>query len=302
MILTSCDYNDDSGQPIDPTPSTFEIIANSEDHTILEQALIDTGLDQILNSGNFTIFAPDDDAFNAIDISSLGNDELTNILLYHVINGNASSTDFANGYIKTNATESYSGDSNFLDIYVNVDGGISLNGVASVSPPDLVASNGTVHVVDSVITLPTVVTLAGSNPSFSNLVTALIQEDLLDILSTNPDTSPAPFTVFAPDDSAFDNFIAEDNGVDTIQQILDLNNLSDILTYHVLPDEGVRSGDISDGVMPTTIQGETFTINVSDEVTITDQNLRNINVTATDFTATNGVVHVLDNILLPTLP
>jgi len=301
LMFASCDLDDDSGQPIDPTPTTFEVISMSENHSILEQALVDTGLDEILNSGVYTVFAPNDDAFNAIDISGLSNDEIANILLNHVINGNASANDFGNGYIKTNATESYSGDNNFIDMYVNVDGGITLNADASVIEADIEASNGTVHVVDAVITLPTVATLAETNPSFSNLTTALTQENLLSVLTTTFDTSPAPFTLFAPNDPAFDNFIAEDNGFDTIEDILDLAILSDILTYHVLPDAAVRESEITDGVTPTSIQGETFTLNTTDGLSVTDQNNRVTNITATNITASNGVLHVVDNILLPTI-
>lgn len=301
IILTACDYNDDSGQPIDNTPTTFEIISRSEDHTILEQALIDTGLDETLNTGIYTIFAPDDDAFNDIDISGLSNDEITNILLYHVINGNASSSNFGNGYIKTNATESYSGEENFIDVYVNVDGGISLNAEANVIEPDIEANNGTVHFVDAVLVLPTIEGLTVSNPDFSNLVDALAQENLLNALSTNPQTSPAPLTLFAPNNNAFDSFIAEDNGFDDLQSILDSPLLSDVLTYHVLPDGALRANDITDGITPTTLQGDTFTINVGDDITITDQNDRVTNVSLTDITAANGVMHVIDNLLLPGL-
>ena len=301
ILMTSC-VGDDTGQPINNTPGTFQIIAASENHTVLEQALIDTGLDDVLNTGIYTVFAPDDEAFEAIDLSSLSNEELTNILLNHVINGNATSTDFGNAYIKTNATESFTGDDNLLDMYVNVDGGITLNGEATVTEEDIEAINGTVHVVDTVIQLPTVVTLAASNPNFSNLATALTQEDLLDTLSTNFDTSPAPFTVFAPNNSAFENFIAEDNGFDSVEQILDSPILSDILTYHVLPESGILEENIADGAMPSTIQGESFTINTVIDVTITDQNDRVVNVIATDVIGTNGVIHVIDNILLPTLP
>jgi len=301
MVVASC-VGDDTGQPINNTPGTFQIIAASEDHTVLEQALIDTGLDDVLNTGIYTVFAPDDAAFEGIDLDAISNEQLTNILLNHVISGNATSTDFSNGYLKTNATESFTGDDNLIDLYVNVDGGISLNGDATVTEEDIEAINGTVHVVDAVIQLPTVVTLIASNPDFSNLATGLTQEDLLDILSTDFDTSPAPFTVFAPDNAAFESFIAEDNGFDTIEEILDSPILSDILTYHVVPDLGILEENITDGAMPVTIQGESFTINTIIDVTITDQNDRVINVIATDVIGTNGVIHVIDNILLPTLP
>ena len=283
--------------------STFDIIANSPDHTTLEQALVDTGLDQVLDGGNFTVFAPTDAAFNGVDLSGLSDVQLTNVLLNHVLTGTNLSTDLSNAYVKTNATESYSDDNNFIDMYVNVDSGVTLNDDATVTSADLQAFNGIVHVVDEVITLPNVVDLAAANPEFSNLATALTQENLLGTLSTSADNSPAPFTVFAPDNDAFQNFINEDpnDGFDSVQDVLDFAALSDVLTYHVLPDVGVRSGDISDGIEPATVQGETITINVDNGVTITDQNGRVTNIIATDVTGSNGVIHVLDNVILPTL-
>lgn len=290
--------------PTLPPENTFSIIEASPDHTVLEQALIDTGLDQVLAGGTFTVFAPTDTAFGNIDTSGLTAEQLTNILLNHVVTGNVLSTDLSNGYVKTNATETFSGDENFIDLYVNIDSGVTLNGNASVTVADLESLNGTVHVVDEVITIPNVVDLAASNPMFSNLAAALTQENLLGTLGTEADTSPAPFTVFAPNDMAFQNFLDEDpnDGFETIQDVLDLAILSDVLTYHVLPNGGVRAADITDGITPTTVQGETFTINTTNGVTITDQNGRVVEIIATDVTGSNGVIHVLDSVILPTLP
>lgn len=288
--------------PTLPPAYTFNIIADSPDHTVLEQLLVSSGLDDVLRSGTFTVFAPTDAAFGNIDTSGLTPEQVTNILLNHVVTGNVLSTDLTTGYVKTNATETYSGDGNFIDMFVNVDGGVTLNNVATVGPADLESANGTVHVVDEVIMIPDVVGLAAANPGFSNLATALTQENLIATLQTNASTEPAPFTVFAPDNNAFDNFLAEDNGFNTIQDVLDLAILSDVLTYHVLPNGGVRAADITDGITPGTVQGETITINTTDGVTITDQNNRVTNIIATDVTGSNGVIHVLDNVILPTLP
>lgn len=289
--------------PVLPPAYTFNIIADSPDHTILEQLLIDTGLDQTLSQGTFTVFAPTDDAFGNVDLTGLTTAQATNILLNHVVAGNVLSTDLTNGYVKTNATETYSGDDNFIDMYINIDNGVVINGNSTVTVPNLESSNGTVHVVNEVIMIPDVVDLAAVNPMFSSLATALTQEDLLGTLSTPGDTSPAPFTVFAPNNDAFQNFLDEDpnDGFATIQDVLDLPILSSVLTYHVLPAGGVRAGDITDGISPTTVQGETITINTTNGVTITDQNSRVVNVIATDVTGSNGVIHVLDNVILPTL-
>jgi transforming growth factor-beta-induced protein len=286
-----------------PPVNTFSIIANSPDHTVLEQALIDTGLDAVLASGTFTVFAPTDTAFGNIDISGLTTAELTNVLYNHVVTGNVLSTDLSTGYINTNAVETYSGDDNFINMFVNTDGGVTLNGSSTVGPANIESLNGTVHVVDAVITIPNVVDLAAANPMFSNLAAALTQESLLGALSTDADTAPAPFTVFAPNNMAFQNFIDEDpnDGFNSIDDILALSSLSAVLTYHVVDEAAVREGDITDGLSPETLQGETFTINTTNGVTITDVNGRVTNIIATNVTGSNGVIHVLDNVILPSL-
>ena len=304
IIVSAVSCDDDDAPPPPKSSTTFEIISNSPDHTVLESALISTGLDQVLNSGTFTVFAPTDDAFSGVNLDGVSNADLTNILLNHVVSGNVPSSNLSTSYIQTNAVETYSGDENKINLFVNTANGVVLNGVSTVSNADLEASNGTVHVVDAVITIPNVVDLAAANPSFSSLATALTQEDLLGVLSTESGTSPAPFTVFAPDNTAFQNFLDADpdDAFSTIQDVLDLPILTDILTYHVLGEAAVRSGDISDGIMPATVQGETITINTTNGVTITDQNGRVTNIIATDVTGSNGVIHVLDNVILPTLP
>ncbi len=282
-----------------PPLNTFSIIEASPDHTVLEQLLIDAGLDTVLAGGEFTVFAPTDQAFGNIDTSGLTADQVTNILLNHVITGNVLSADLANGYFKTNATETYSGDANNVDIYINVDNGVVINDSSTVTVEDLVSSNGTVHVVDEVITIANIVDLAAANPMFSTLATALTEANLLGTLSTDAGTSPAPFTVFAPNNDAFGSFLAENNGFDTAQDILDSPLLGDVLRYHVLPSGAVRAADITDGIMPATVQGATLTINTTNGVTITDQDGRIVNIIATDVTGSNGVIHVLDNVLLP---
>jgi len=302
LVFISCN-DDDAGRIIDNDPTTFEIIENSDEHTVLEQALIDADLVEVLNSGVYTIFAPTDDAFSSIDLSGLTSEELNNTLLNHLITGNVTSTDLANTYYKTNAVESYSGENNLIDVYVNVDGGIVLNGVSEVEVEDLTARNGTVHSVDAVITLPNIVNLIEANPKYSNLFIALTQENLLDILALEPNSPPAPLTVFAPDDEGFQNFLDEDDadGFETIDDILGFPQLDDVLTYHVLSGV-VRENDIEDNDMPSTLQGETIKLNTIDSLTVTDQNSRLIEIKTTDITGSNGVLHALENILLPSLP
>ena len=301
LLAMSC-AGDDAGQIINNDPTTFEIIANSDNHTTLEQLLADANLVDVINSDVYTIFAPTDAAFSEINLTDYTAEQLKNILLNHLISGNVSSLDLANAYYKTNATESYSGNNNFIDVYVNVDGGIFLNGISEVDQEDISASNGTVHVVGSVIPIADLGNLTNANPNFSSLSAALTQEDLIATLFLDADTPPAPLSLFAPSENAFQNFLDEDeeDAFETIEDILESPSLADILTYH-LTSGALRENNIVDQEILTTLQGQTIQLNVGDTLSITDQKNRTTPIKTTDVTGSNGVIHVLENVLLPNL-
>lgn len=299
LFLTSCS-DDDASTPIENNSTTFELIADSPEHETLEQALIDTGLDETLNSGTFTVFAPTDDAFAQVDLSNLTNDELTNILLNHVLNGTATSSDLSNTYLNSQAVEKFTGNENPLSLYINVDAGVTLNGAASVTQADLDASNGVVHVTDAVIPMPDITTFATADPQFSSLATALTRDDQPDFvgtLSTEAGTDPAPFTVFAPTNDAFASVLTE-LGVESLEDI-DGPTLTSTLNFHVLAGSNVRASDLTDGEVAT-LEGN-VDINAAN-ATITDPNGRVSNITFTDVQTTNGVIHVIDQVILPEIP
>ncbi len=135
-----------------------------------------------------------------------------------------------------------------------------------------------------------VVQIAQGNPQFSILVEAVIAADLAGTLS-----GPGPFTVFAPTDTAFANALTE-LGVTKAALLANKPLLSKILTYHVVPGK-VLKAQVPVGVAIATVQGESFS--VSSALVITDQRSRTANITATDLGATNGVVHVIDKVILP---
>ena len=300
LLISGCS-DDDPAAPIQNDPTTFEIIAESPDHTTLEQLLTETGLQQVLNDGNFTIFAPTDAAFDQVDLSGVSDEELTNILLKHVLNGTALSEDLSNTYLDTQATEGFTGNGNQLSLLINVDTDVILNGAATVTTPDLEASNGVVHVTDVVIPMPDITTFATADPQFSTLTEALTRDDQPDFvqtLSTDADNAPAPFTVFAPTNQAFTDVLNELDR-DALADI-DAATLTSTLNFHVLTESNVRSSDLMDGEV-TTIEGENIDISASNAV-ITDPNGRVINITFTDVQTTNGVIHVVDKVILPSLP
>ena len=137
-----------------------------------------------------------------------------------------------------------------------------------------------------------IVELAQGTDSLSVLVSAVVEAELVETLSGD-----GPFTVFAPTDDAFGALLT-DLGV-TAEELLARDDLGAILTYHVVAGD-VRAADLSDGQVVETVQGGTLTVNISDAgVTLTDANGGVSNITATDIEASNGVVHLIDAVVLP---
>jgi uncharacterized surface protein with fasciclin (FAS1) repeats len=170
-----------------------------------------------------------------------------------------------------------------------------LNGVSSVVTPNIIASNGVVHVVDAVIGLPTVVTFAAADSNFSALAGALTAQGLVSTLNTT--TTPAPFTVFAPTNAAFAALDAEIPGV---VGSLSSEQLTAVLTYHVVAGANVLSSTLTEGQVVPTFETGTLTVGLTGGAKLTDERGRVTNIVATDVQAANGVIHVLDNVLLPT--
>jgi len=296
VLLSAC-YEDDAAAPIANDPTTFEIISESPDHAILEDLLLSFGLDEDLNSGLFTVFAPTDAAFGNIDTSSLTDSQVKNILLNHVVQGAAESSSLFSTYLNTLAVESLSGAENNLSLYVNVGTEITLNGQSVVTGPDNLASNGVVHIVNEVITIPNVTTFATADPTFGILVEALTLDGQPDFVATlSSFEAPAPFTVFAPTNDAFVTALTE-LGVESLADIAP-SVLTSILNTHVIANANITSAELESGTVETL--GETFELD-AENATITDQNGRTISIILTDVQAGNGVVHVVSSVILPDL-
>jgi uncharacterized surface protein with fasciclin (FAS1) repeats len=281
-----------------------DIASANANLSILVQALDKVGLVATLQgAGPFTVFAPDNDAFIAAGYTSAvisalpANDPgLTQILLNHVVIGAVQSTGLTNNtYIKTLGKGSASS-INTLSMYVKIAGAtVTLNGGATNSgativTADIEASNGVIHVVDNVISLPTVVNHAIANPNFTTLFGSLSGAGLLPTLSG---TAGSPFTVFAPTNGAFTTFESQNPGV---LASLSSGQLSSVLTYHVV---GANVLSIAIPTSPiTTLESGTFTIAGT---TITDEQNRQTSIILTDVQCSNGVIHAVNNVLLPSL-
>ena len=286
FVFSSCEKEDDPMDPAMPELySIAEIATDNEDFSILVEALIKTDLVSTLSdAGTFTVFAPDNDAFNALfttlevsGISDIPADDLKPILLYHVLGETKSSSMIVDGYYSSLSPAQ----GRTASMYIGTDMGVSINGSANVTSADIEASNGVIHAIDAVLLPPTVVDLAVQNGNFGTLVSAVVGAGLAETLSDATGT----FTVFAPTDDAF-AALGENVPDDLIP----------ILLYHVLGSP-VFSDEISSGIVNSLNESDPeIVVEVSDMGVMLNGSAK---VVATDIVGTNGVIHVIDQVILP---
>lgn len=294
LSIVSCNDDNEDNSPMDPGPdqNVVELAQANDDLSTLEAALVRFPdlVSTLSADGEFTVFAPTNEAFenllDAIGQSSLDDVPdavVRDILEYHVIAGSAvESTELTSGDVETVVGE---------DISVSVSNGVSLNGSAMVSTPDVMASNGVVHVIDEVLVPPSMMPVVGTivapayfNKNFTTLIAAVnaaspsIMEALL---------SATPKTLFAPTNDAFT--------AAGITELPDEETLNAVLSYHVIGAE-VPSSAIADGSSSAeTLNGMIYLSKNSSGVFING----NTQVVTPDIEASNGVVHVINRTLMP---
>jgi len=262
---------------------------NTGVHDSLVAALVHADLVSTLQGdGPFTVFAPTDDAFTAagIDLSTFDTDEenatLVDILTYHVYSGSVAAADVTDGMSATMVN----GDS----VTFTVTDGTVMVGDATVTTADVTASNGIIHVIDKVLMPPAdlgdIPTVAQGTGAHDSLVAAVIQANLLTTLQGD-----GPFTVFAPTDDAFTAAGIDLSTFDTDEENA---TLVDILTYHVYSGS-VAAADVTDGMSATMVNGDSVTFTVTDGTVM----VGDATVTTADVTASNGIIHVIDKVLMP---
>jgi transforming growth factor-beta-induced protein len=284
-----------------PPPSDIVAVASANpDFSILVEAVVAAGLvDTLKGAGPFTVFAPTNAAFAALltelkvskDALLANKPLLTSVLTYHVLAGKVLAADLKDGLV--------AGTVQGQPIKFGIMGGKASITDASgrksnITATDVQASNGVIHVIDKVIlpTSKTIVEVAQGNPSFSILVEAVVAAGLVDTLS-----GKGPFTVFAPTNDAFAALLHELH-VTKDQLLANKTLLTKVLTYHVVPAQ-VLSTQIPFDQPVKSVQGDTFTI--GKDLKITDQAKRKAGIVATDVAASNGVIHVIDKVILPKL-
>lgn len=269
-------------------PSLVEIAAGNPDFSMLVAAATRAELVTTLSTGEFTIFAPTNAAFTAsgITMEMLENmplPQLTGILTYHALPGTVLAEDLEAGPATSVA---------MLSLIVGTEGGATLNGGntvvggANVVMTDILARNGAVHIIDRVLLPPTVADLA-RYAGLSDLSDALVATELDDDLA-----GTGPFTVFAPTNAAFEA-ISDDLAE------LDAEDVANILMFHVLDPETYTTALYSNAFPATatsfdTINGNAFTL----DATTTPATYGGVDIILTDIVARNGVVHVIDEVVV----
>ncbi len=298
--LAACGGSDD-----DP-PGNIVQVAQSNKLTALEAAVTKAGLATALTdpTASLTVFAPTDAAFGALAtqlgfpsagalVEALPANTLASILTYHVLPTRKSAADLVAGGATQPTLYAFEGTSARLTLSTTA--GVKITDAAlttaNVVTADVPASNGVVHVIDKVLVPPgvlNIVQMAQVNPIFSTLVGAVVTANLQGTLS-----GAGPFTVFAPTNDAFAAIQTTVAGLTTAQ-------LTQVLTYHVLPGQ-VLAAAIPFGTPVATVEGQTITINAGTPPTISDKTATPAPIVATDVRASNGVIHVIGKVLIPTL-
>ncbi|WP_392339809.1 fasciclin domain-containing protein [Moritella marina] len=300
LFLTACnDDNDNDISALSCSGNIAEITDCNSNFDTLYAAVDAAGLGATLSGGEFTVFAPTDTAFNELFLALgvtpakfLARDDLADILTYHVLQGSVDATaaialaGMMDNTARTVETATVALTLNGQDLFVNR---------AKVTSPDVMADNGIIHAIDKVLIPPSyfnIVETAQADGRFNTLVAAVIEAGLADTLAMTPD-----LTVFAPTDDAFTKLIATNPSFNSAADILALTNLSDILTYHVLNSKVDAAAAIG-------LSGRTTTpLYIAQDLAISyNEPALYINlskVIVADVNAENGIIHVIDSVLLP---
>lgn len=295
VVLTSCD--DDENTMPSPDKNIVQLAQETPDLSTLVTALTKYPdlVSTLSGNGNFTVFAPTNAAFSSLltaigqtSLDDIPEDVLKNILQYHVItSGSFQSSALTNSEVVTANTES---------VEITVGSGVKINGTVNVVIADVAATNGFVHVVDAVLVPPTVTPIVGTivapayfNKNFSTLIAAVKAADpsiLTTLLGNGP--SNKKMTLFAPTNDAFTAA-----GITTLPNQATLNA---VLKYHVLDDEVLAAELPSGSAAITTLEGKFYLSNNGSNGVFINGTTQ---VTATNISGSNGVVHVINRTLLP---
>lgn len=288
FLFSACSDDDDIPTIETPPDEELNIVETAQEagnFSILLSVATDLDLADVLATEELTVFAPTDEAFEALPeglLDELTDEELTEIITYHLLSGAVESGDI--GTQQDATTEQ--GERILLQ---NEGGSVTINGSSAVTSADISASNGVIHAVDEVL-LPAefredgIIETAEANGNFTILLDAVEQAGLTTTLQFL-----GPFTVFAPSDDAFNEL-----GIETVESLTD-EQLTDVLTHHVIDGEVPSSALEAQQTVTALNGGDVFVTAENDEVTVNGSS----SVFLADVETRNGIIHAVDEVLLP---
>jgi transforming growth factor-beta-induced protein len=272
-----------------------DIVIDMDDFSTLEAALVKASLaSTFAGSDEYTVFAPDNAAFTAAGTAAANlmmdgmESELSAVLQYHVVAGKVMAADLSDGQM----IETLNG----AELMVEIDNGTVMIDGATVTMADVEASNGVIHRIDAVL-MPgtnapdysdqTIAEVVIGMDNFSTLEAALAAAGLVDTFN-----GTTKYTVFAPTNMAFADI---QDTVDTLLMAGNEADLASVLTFHVVAGE-VMAGDLTDGMMVDTLNGQQLEVNIN---SMGEVRINGAMITMADVQTSNGVIHVIDNVLIP---
>lgn len=315
IFLVGC--SDDEGNPpsSEPTPSLAAQLSAESEFSILVEALEKTSLDAALDAeGTFTVFAPNNAAFEALfvdlgvsdldgAIDLLGAAEIKTILEYHVLDTTLNQSALSSGYLTTTATNSQGHN---LSAYLAKGNQVKLNDIATVITANIEGSNGVAHELDAVLMPANLYELMLVDPMYSSLETlAKLSGGNIDLLLGN---ETEVYTLFAPSNAAFDTLIANTPNVANLADLaadLGQQQLTTLIKYHLsgsdLRAESLSIGSYNSLASNTSGGFYQFNVNINNGIySISDLSSLspNAKIELTNITAVNGTMHGISNVLL----
>lgn len=307
ITFVACDNSDDDPEPKKNGKDIVELALADETFDSLVVALTEANLVATFqgdNSGPFTVFAPTNGAFRALlsdlnltKIADIDASLLLTVLQNHVVEGKVKSSSLSDGMLVKTL--------NGYTFTVNKKATISLDVNSSnktgidIIDSDIDATNGVIHVIDEVLVPDTpsptptldIVEIALADDTFDSLVVALTEANLVATFRGD-----GPYTVFAPTNTAFQNLLTNLS----LSRIADIDDatLLAVLQAHAV-DGILQSGQLTEGKKVSTLGGEELTFSITSGASVSSDGTTSATISPADQWATNGIIHVIDKVLLP---
>lgn len=299
-LFTSCSDDD---PVITDNDDIVQKAIKTSDLSSLVAALQRANLVSALQAdGPFTVFAPNNKAFQDLldsnnswnSLNDIPLETLKTVLLYHVLSGKVVKNDLSDTYVNTLATGP---NDEPLSLQVEVTGEVEFNGDSKPIATDISVTNGVVHIIDKVMLPADVVTLALNNNGFTSLVAALTDTrhttDFVSLLKMT-----GPYTIFAPTNSAFQALLDSNAAWNSLSDI-PIATLEAVLKYHVFAGGNVQADQLTDNQEITMFSGGKVTVDLSNGAKLETSSGQSVEISVTDVQGTNGVIHAINNVLLP---